>query len=80
MSTPANLVTKEVKRYLTSSAAVGDRLADQLLLPMALAGSGSITVQRMTNHLKTNIEVIQQFLDLNIQSHEKEDHHLIEVF
>lgn len=35
-------LVKEVKRYLASPAAVGEYLADQLVLPMALAGTGGI--------------------------------------
>ncbi len=35
-------LVKEVKRYLASTAAVGEYLADQLVLPMALAGAGGI--------------------------------------
>ncbi len=34
---------KEVKRYLASPAAVGEYLADQLVLPMALAGAGQFS-------------------------------------
>ncbi|XPE63159.1 hypothetical protein ACNKHU_21215 [Shigella flexneri] len=30
-----------MKRYLASTAAVGEYLADQLVLPMALAGAGN---------------------------------------
>ncbi|STI63008.1 RNA phosphate cyclase [Escherichia coli] len=36
-------LVKEVKRYLASPAAVGEYLADQLVLPMALAGAGQFT-------------------------------------
>ncbi|MGQ7148138.1 hypothetical protein ACUOA8_57780, partial [Escherichia sp. SS-MK2] len=39
-------LVKEVKRYLASTAAVGEYLADQLVLPMALAGAGEFTVAR----------------------------------
>lgn len=35
-------LVKEVKRYLASTAAVGEYLADQLVLPMALAGAGNL--------------------------------------
>jgi len=38
-------------------------LADQLLLPMALApGSSSMTTTRVTEHLLTNRWVVEQFL------------------
>lgn len=54
------------RRYLASDAAVGEYLADQLLLPMALAGSGSFTTLPPSRHTTTNIEVIQKFLDIPI--------------
>ncbi|MFN0110844.1 MAG: RNA 3'-terminal phosphate cyclase [Blastocatellia bacterium] len=54
------------RRYLASEAAVGEYLADQLLLPMALAGGGSFTTLPPSRHTTTNIEVIQKFLDVPI--------------
>lgn len=54
------------RRYLASEAAVGEYLADQLLLPMALAGSGSFTTLPPSRHTTTNIEVIKKFLDISI--------------
>ena len=50
-----------VSRYLASGAAAGPFLADQLLLPLALAG-GSFTTVRPTQHTLTNLRVIEQFL------------------
>ena len=54
------------RRYLASEAAVGEYLADQLLLPMALAGGGSFTTLPPSRHTTTNIEVIKKFLDVSI--------------
>jgi len=54
------------RRYLASDAAVGEYLADQLLLPMALAGGGSFTTLPPSRHTTTNIEVIKKFLDIPI--------------
>jgi RNA 3'-terminal phosphate cyclase (ATP) len=54
------------RRYLASEAAVGEYLADQLLLPMALAGGGSFTTLPPSRHTTTNIEIIKKFLDLEI--------------
>lgn len=53
---------RAVKSYLASQAAVGEHLADQLLLPFALAGGGSLTTSRDSAHLATNLEVIKTFL------------------
>ena len=45
---------------------MGRHLADQLLLPLALAGSGSFRALPLSRHTKTNIEVIRRFLDVPI--------------
>jgi RNA 3'-terminal phosphate cyclase (ATP) len=46
-----------------TGAAVDRHLADQLLLPLALAaGPSRFTTDAVTEHLRTNAAVIQQFL------------------
>jgi RNA 3'-terminal phosphate cyclase (ATP) len=62
----ANLAAQETNQYLASSAAVGEHLADQLLIPMALAGQGSFLTSVLSQHTITNIDVIQKFLDVSI--------------
>lgn len=54
------------RRYLSSTAAVSGYLADQLLLPMALAGGGSFTTHEWSEHAETNAAVVQRFLAVNI--------------
>jgi RNA 3'-terminal phosphate cyclase (ATP) len=56
------------RRYLASDTAVGEHLADQLLLPMALARGGSFTSVPPSRHTTTNIEIIRKFLDLEIDA------------
>ncbi|NQX79592.1 MAG: RNA 3'-terminal phosphate cyclase [Hyphomicrobiaceae bacterium] len=56
----------EANDYLASKAAVGVHLADQLLLPMALAGEGKFTMLAPSQHTKTNIGVIKKFVPCNI--------------
>ena len=56
----------EMQRYLASNAAVGEHLADQLLLPMAIGGGGAFTTVRPTEHATTNAEVIAKFLDARV--------------
>lgn len=53
---------KGLRSYLASTAPVGVHLADQLLLPMALAGGGVFHTLAITNHTRTNIALIEQFL------------------
>jgi RNA 3'-terminal phosphate cyclase (ATP) len=54
---------------------VGPYLADQLLLPMALAGGGSFRTLAPTLHLTTNAEVIRRFLpiEVNMLKHVQND-------
>ncbi len=56
------------RRYLASDTAVGEYLADQLLLPMALARGGSFTTVPPSRHTTTNIEIIRKFLDVEINA------------
>ena len=58
--------------------AVGRHLADQLMLPMALAGSGRFRTLPLSRHSATNLEVIGHFLKLETRI-EKTDHNAIEV-
>ena len=64
--TVARRVSNTAARYLASRAAVGPYLADQLLLPLALAG-GSFTTVEPSAHTRSNLDVIRRFLpDLRI--------------
>jgi RNA 3'-terminal phosphate cyclase (ATP) len=51
-----------MQRYLQSNAAVGEHLADQLMLPLALAGTGRFTTTQLSAHMASNAEVIEAFL------------------
>lgn len=53
---------EEAQQYLGSKAAVGEHLADQLLLPMALSSGGSFTTTAISQHTETNMDVIARFL------------------
>ena len=58
---------EQARRYLHSSAAVGEHLADQLLLPLALAGGGSFSAVSLNMHARTNMKVIEQFLQVQFK-------------
>lgn len=60
------LVSAQTRSYLVSGAAVGPYLADQLLLPLALAGGGSFTTQTPTSHARSNAALIEKFLPVQI--------------
>jgi RNA 3'-terminal phosphate cyclase (ATP) len=57
----ANKAVDEAREYIASSAAVGEHLADQLLLPMALGHGGSFTTAVVSAHLKSNALIIETF-------------------
>lgn len=60
----AENAARQAREYLASSAAVGEHLGDQLLLPMALAGAGSFTALKVNMHARTNMDVIGKFLPI----------------
>jgi RNA 3'-terminal phosphate cyclase (ATP) len=64
----ADLVIDQVRHYLTASAPVGAHLTDQLLLPLALAGSGGFRSVGLSRHAQTNIDVIHQLLPVKIET------------
>jgi RNA 3'-terminal phosphate cyclase (ATP) len=61
-------LANEVRHYMESGAAVGRHLADQLLLPMALAGGGSFTTLPLSSHALTSIEVLKMFLTVEVRA------------
>ncbi len=63
-------VADEAARYLAANVPVGEHLADQLLIPIALAGGGSFRTLPLTDHTRTNIDVIRKFLDVRIAARE----------
>ncbi|MCO8162212.1 RNA 3'-terminal phosphate cyclase [Pseudomonas sp. 21LCFQ010] len=66
----ADLAVDGARRWLASEAAVAEHLADQLLLPMALAGGGSFTTTHVSEHLQSNISVIECFLPVRFECRE----------
>jgi RNA 3'-terminal phosphate cyclase (ATP) len=56
-----------VKVWLAADVPVDEHLADQLLLPMALAGSGSFRTTKPSLHMTTNVSIIQRFLSVPVQ-------------
>jgi RNA 3'-terminal phosphate cyclase (ATP) len=58
---------KMMNDFLNTGAAVGRNLADQLLLPIALAGEGSFTTMTPDEHIPTNVSVIEAFLPVRFE-------------
>ncbi len=49
---------------IKSGASTDHFTVDQLLIYMAIKGSGQIKVSQVTEHMKTNMEIIKKFLDI----------------
>jgi RNA 3'-terminal phosphate cyclase (ATP) len=70
----------EAQAYLTAGVPVGIHLADQLLIPMALAGGGTFRTLKPTAHTMTNAEVIRRFLNVSVAiEHERDDVYRVSV-
>ncbi len=71
--TVATRACQYAKEYLRSDAPVGPYLADQLLLPFALAGSGSFKTVKPNLHCTTNMDIIKMFLDVDLKITKEKD-------
>jgi RNA 3'-terminal phosphate cyclase (ATP) len=69
----ADKVVREMRRYLAAGVPVGEHLADQLLLPLALAGGGSYRTLPLSLHARTQVDLIPRFLDVRIEVEDGED-------
>lgn len=54
----------EMTRWLDAGVPVGEHLADQLILLLALAGSGAFSTLPLSGHAATQVELIPRFLDV----------------
>ena len=69
---PAERVADEavdrLEEFLSTQGAIDQYLADQILLPLALAGGLSeFSTSKITLHLVTNVEILQSFLPVEIE-------------
>jgi RNA 3'-terminal phosphate cyclase (ATP) len=63
----ASTVASEAQVWLDSDAPVGTHLADQLIVPLALAGGGAFRTLRLSLHSTTNMAVVERFLDVRFE-------------
>lgn len=70
---------QQARQYIASGAAVGEYLADQLMLPMALAGAGRFTTSCVSQHAMTNADVIGKFLPVEFSFEKKDGFHICTV-
>ncbi len=71
--TVAGKAVREMRRYLAAGVPVGEHLADQLLLLLALAGSGAFLTLPLSLHARTQIELIPRFLDVRFSVNVEEE-------
>jgi RNA 3'-terminal phosphate cyclase (ATP) len=63
----AGAAVAELFAFLDNGAAVDTHLADQLLVPMALAqGNSTFSTDRLTRHTLTNVELLRRWLSIHI--------------
>lgn len=62
------------RQYLASSAPVGEHLADQLLVPFALAGGGAFRATKISRHTQTNLDVIDHFIRIETDTETLDPH------
>lgn len=58
---------QQAQRYLAAGVPVGRFLADQLLIPLAMAGKGKFRTLAPSMHTQTNVEIVQKFLEVKVQ-------------
>jgi RNA 3'-terminal phosphate cyclase (ATP) len=81
----AKAALKEARQFLRSPAAVGQHLADQLLLPLGIGaargtGGGCFRTSRLSSHTTTHVELLTRFLAIQISIEEQgADDFLIQV-
>jgi len=75
----ADALVDQIRSYLASDAPVGEYLADQLLIYIALAGKGAFKATGLSQHTQTNMEVIQKFLPSIFTTTKEDRSHRIEV-
>jgi RNA 3'-terminal phosphate cyclase (ATP) len=73
----ASEAANAARSYLVSGAVAGEHLADQLLLPFALAGGGTFTAEKLNLHSRTNMEIIRSFLPVDFVT--TQEGHLMKV-
>ena len=69
--TVAERAVAEVQRYLAAGVPVGAHLADQLLVPFALAGGGAFRTLALSRHATTNLDVIRAFLRVDVRTRQE---------
>jgi RNA 3'-terminal phosphate cyclase (ATP) len=68
-----------IQAYIIDEMPVGEHLADQLLVPLALGAGGAFTTAQVSQHFETNRDIIRSFLGNVISVTDQEDGYLVQV-
>lgn len=71
----ADEVVRQVREYLSTDVPIGSYLADQIMLPLGISAWQAANSQRgssfrtlpLTRHSTTHVEILRQFLDIDIR-------------
>lgn len=69
----AGQALRHAENWRGSGTSVEEHLADQLLLPMSLAGGGSFSTPLLSDHLLSNRAVIEAFLPVRIDCQKRSE-------
>lgn len=75
----AETLAAEMKECLSAQVPVGRHLADQLLLPLALASGGAVRTLSLPLHARTQIADLRQFLPVPISVRDEGTVALVEL-
>jgi RNA 3'-terminal phosphate cyclase (ATP) len=69
----ASEAVREARAYLAAGQPVGEYLADQLLVPLAMSGGGAFRTGPPSRHTLTNVDVVRRFLPVPLACREFAD-------
>ena len=72
-------VVSDLRAYQISGAPVGPHLADQLMIPMAIAKGGKFNTTEITEHTRTNAQVIEMFLPVKFSIQSNDSYHSVSI-
>lgn len=75
----ADRAIEELRRFLAVDVPVDPWLADQLMVPFALAGGGRFRTLPLSGHGRTNLEVVRRFLGVALETSEDPASGTVEV-
>ncbi len=72
-------LAQEVQSFLKADVAVGEHLADQLLIPMALGQGGEFSTVPLSKHTTTNMEMLKRFLNVKFEVESGDERAVVRV-